>query len=48
MKSIQIFFEILVNYHKVKTELKKSFVAYKYELSIQYAEAMINLHSSKK
>jgi hypothetical protein len=48
MKSIQIFFELLTNYQIVKTELKKSFEAYKCELSIKYSEAMIKLNSTKQ
>ena len=48
MKSVQIFFELLTNYQIVKTELKKSFEAYKLELNIKYSEAMIKLNSTKQ
>ena len=48
MKSIRIFFEILASYQHVKTELKKSLEAYKCELRIKYADAMIKLNSTKQ
>jgi hypothetical protein len=48
MKSIQMFFEMLTKYQIIKTELKKSFEAYKFELSIKYAEEIINKYKEEQ
>lgn len=46
MKAIQMFFEMLVQYQRLKYELKANFEKYKVEVKIMYAERMKEINSN--
>jgi len=45
MKSIQLFFEILIKYQTIRHEMKINFEKFKCDLRIAYAERMKEINS---
>ena len=45
MKAIQMFFEMLVKYQRIKYELRINFEKFKAETRIMYAERMKEINS---